>query len=294
MVRTLIDWLHALWIWLCPPADPEQGLAWIEGLEQRCLLSAPEQGLAAMAAQTAAKPRTTVVDLMVVYTPRVSKQMGGSDLAAASAQRAVDQTNTAFRNSGIRVKLRAVYIDEIDYRESGRFEVDLRRLAGARDGHMDRVHALRNRHGADLVTLLVGRGDLAGLAYQLEDVRDRTNPSYAFSVVLAEEAEAPRYTLAHELGHKFGVHHDKPNAEGRGVFAYSHGHRFRAAGRLYRDIMAYEPGHRVPYFANPKIFYRGVPTGNAKTADAARTINITAPYVAAYRAERVVETVIAA
>ena len=285
MIRILLEWLRDLLNLLCSPGGTEPAAVFVEGLEQRGLLSVP--------VKTAAALPTAVVDIMIVYTPRVSRQLGTSQLAADSALRAVQDTNVAFRNSGIRLMLRPVYVGQIDYRESGRFDIDLQRLTTARDGHMDQVHALRNRYGADLVSLLVGRGDLAGLAYQLEDVKDRTNPSFGFSVVLAEEAEAPNYTLAHELGHNFGAHHDKPNAEGPGTFAFSHGWRFKAAGRVYRDIMAYEPGRRIPYFSNPRIKYRNVPTGNAKSGDAARTINKTAAYVAKYRAERVVETVLA-
>ena len=47
--------------------------------------------------------------------------------------------------------------------------------------------------------------------------------------------------------------------------------------------MSYDPGQTIPYFSNPRINYKGVPTGDSRTADSARTITLTAPYVAAYR-----------
>jgi len=36
------------------------------------------------------------------------------------------------------------------------------------------------------------------------------------------------------------------------------------------------------YYSNPRITFRGVPIGDADSADAARTITLTAPYVANY------------
>jgi hypothetical protein len=50
--------------------------------------------------------------------------------------------------------------------------------------------------------------------------------------------------------------------------------------------MSYDPGQTIPYFSNPRIKYKGVPTGNANSADSARTITLTAPYVAVYRHAR--------
>ena len=46
--------------------------------------------------------------------------------------------------------------------------------------------------------------------------------------------------------------------------------------------MSYDPGQTIQYFSNPRVKYKGVPTGTA-TADVARTITFTAPYVAKYR-----------
>ena len=115
MIRILFAWLRDIWTMLCSPGGAEPAAVFVEGLEQRSLLSVP--------VKTAAAPRTAVVDIMIVYTPRVSTQLGSSQLAADSALRAVQDTNVAFRNSGIRVKLRPVYVGQIDYREIGRAHV---------------------------------------------------------------------------------------------------------------------------------------------------------------------------
>ena len=65
--------------------------------------------------------------------------------------------------------------------------------------------------------------------------------------------------------------------------AYAHGYRFNAGGTVYHDIMSYDPGETIPYFSNPRLSYLGVPIGTAKSADAARTITLSLPYVAGYR-----------
>jgi hypothetical protein len=88
--------------------------------------------------------------------------------------------------------------------------------------------------------------------------------------------------LAHELGHNLGAVHDKANSNGPGATSYSYGWRFMASGTLYHDIMSYDPGQTIQYFSNPRVKYKGVPTGSA-TADVARTITFTAPYVSKYR-----------
>ena len=147
---------------------------------------------------------------------------------------------------------------------------------------MDNVHSLRNQYKADLVSLFEYNGDAGGLGYELQDVTNSANSKYGFNVLLAYQAAGPSYTLAHELGHNFGASHDKANAGGPGATSYSYGWRFMADGVFYHDIMSYDPGQTIPYFSNPLVKYKGVPTGTA-TADSARTITFTAPYVAKYR-----------
>jgi len=226
----------------------------------------------------------STVDLMIVYTPKARNSAGGQDEINSLITDAVANSNTALLNSRIPLVLNLVYSSQVDYKESGKLHTDIDRLTRPRDGWMDGVQALRNNYGADLVSLFVSDGDLGGAGWELRDLHDKTNPNFAFSVVLASQAAAPYYALAHELGHNLGATHDAEHREGKGATSFSNGWRFRGKdGKLYHDIMSYDPGKTIPYFSNPRIKFQGVPTGNPRTADAARTITLTAPYVAAYR-----------
>lgn len=224
--------------------------------------------------------RRTVVDLLVVYTPEARLDAGGTFGMQRTIEDAVDGANIAYGNSRIDLTLRLVHSEEVSYQESGKFDTDLDRLTDGGDGYMDSVQAMRDRYGADMVSLMVGSGDLGGLAWILKDTGG--DAGRAYSVVLEQQAAGPTYTLAHELGHNFGAAHDAAQEDGAGLFSYSYGYKFRAGGVLYRDIMSYSPGEVIPYFSNPDVSYDGMPTGTAN-ANNARTISLSCPTVSRYR-----------
>src|SRR5258705_11184647 len=103
---------------------------------------------------------------------------------------------------------------------------------------MASVHAMRDKYGADLVSLFESDGDLGGVGWELRKLNDKHISSLAFTVVLASQAADPYYTLAHELGHNLGATHDYQHAEHDGATSFSNGWRFRGKdGVLYHDIM---------------------------------------------------------
>ena len=231
----------------------------------------------------------TVVDLLVLYTPAAADEISSfgvniKDLIYA----AVADMNDALLNSLINLSLELADVVQTPYVESGSLSSDLGRLSTSGDGYMDEAASLRSSYGADLVCLFVADGDAGGLAYTMSSTTDPENASRGFSVVVAGQSAGPVYTLAHELGHNFGAVHDLENSDGPGLYADSYGYRFTGAdGVLYHDIMSYDPGQTIPYYSNPAVSYEGVSTGQSGLADVARTINASAPVVAAYEPTRV-------
>ena len=236
-------------------------------------------------------PGTDVtIDVAVVYTPAARDAAGGIAAIEAEIDLMVAATNQAYEASGVHHRVALVERSEVSYAETGDSAVDLYRLWHPSDGHMDAVHALRDRVGADLVHLVVGESDVSGRAYL---------PG-AFSL-------GKRCCFAHELGHNMGLRHERY----KDVVLTSHpayGHVNQRAfepgappSSCWATIMAYgtqctDEGLRVigvPRFSNPRQQHEGEPLGvpwtaNASAgldgpADAVAVLNATGPAVALLR-----------
>ena len=238
------------------------------------------------------------IDVAVVYTPAARVAAGGAAAIAAVIDLMVAEANQAYAASGVNHRLALVDLSEVAYTETGTSGLDLDRLADPADGHMDEVHALRDRVGADLVHLIVDRdkADVAGIS-RLAGVFGLTVHS------------AGGRTFAHELGHNIGLWHDRYHVHGeeRGIshpaYGYVNQQAFvagAARSRHWRTIMAYGTQcadayincSRLLRFSNPRQRYDGdplgVPHGTGETgvtgpADAAAVLNATGPAVALWR-----------
>ena len=96
------------------------------------------------------------IHVMVVYTAAARSGAGGTTAMQNLIDLAVSQTNQSYANSGITQRLRLVNTAEVPYAESGS-SIRLSRLQHPSDGYLDEVHVLRDRFGADCVSLLVER-----------------------------------------------------------------------------------------------------------------------------------------
>ncbi|MBI4718243.1 MAG: hypothetical protein HY763_10590 [Planctomycetes bacterium] len=231
-------------------------------------------------------------DAIIVYSDNSRVAAGGTSAIRAEVQMAVDVANQAYDNSNISIRVRLVYTAEVNYDESGTYDDHLDRLTDSGDGILDSLHSTRNSYGADTVSLLVDDTDpqpdgtsTAGLAWC------SVNSGSAFSIV-NWSAAAGNFSYPHEVGHNQGCDHDRDNgAVGCGEYSYSFGHRFTGDSfQLWRTVMAYRPGTRIPYFSNPNVSFdgepTGVPAGQSDSAYNAATINNTDSTFQNYRVPR--------
>ena len=227
------------------------------------------------------------IDVLVVYTSPARRRAGGHRAILAEIDHRVAWTNEAYAISDVVHRVRLVGASEVDYDEIERFR-DLHNLAGMGDGHMDEVHALRDRLAADIVVLWTTNG---GIAYG-----GWAAPAVSYSRdAFATVGVGVLTTFAHELGHVMGLRHHRADDNINLPFPYSHGYVLRGirdeSGFGYSTIMQ-SGGGNLPRFSNPRQRFRGVPLGvpgeepTPRTdgpADAARSMNETRPYIANYR-----------
>jgi fibronectin type 3 domain-containing protein len=255
--------------------------------------SAPEElgGTGGGEGDPATAAASVVQDILIVYTPASRSAWGGTDKTPVENRiiSAVEAANQAYQNSALDLALNIVYLDEIDYIESGDMGVSLDHLRQTADGNMDSVHTLRNTYGADLVALITEDSNYCGIAY----VMSSNSTSFApWAVGVTYSSCLTNQTLAHEIGHNQGNMHNRENSSNPGVYDYSYGFRRCVTdGTGFRTVMSYScsGGTRVAHFSNPNVTYNGFATGidhdvdPNNSADAVRSLSQTAPTVADFR-----------
>jgi hypothetical protein len=228
------------------------------------------------AARPGTQGDTVTIDLLVAYTPQAARHY--TDIERDLIDVAVAEANQSFRASGLpNVRLRVVHTAQADYTEEGTHFDHVFRLARTGNGYMDEMHALRDKHKADVVALIVHDPNGCGLSAGVAPPAKR-----AFAVV-HHECAALSYSLTHEIGHIIGARHDIGLDDTPIPYPYGHGY---VHGKEWRTIMSYEEScdscPRLPIWSTPTVRVRGVAAGN-DVSDNARVISQAAGRVAAFR-----------
>jgi len=235
----------------------------------------------------AAADGSAIVDVMVLYTPAARDAAGGHDAIEARIQLAISVANQAYENSLVPIRHRLVHSELVNYAETttDAFNQALNQITDGGDGVMDGIHALRDAHGADVVSLLIDDLDYCGLAWVVDPSQEQAS-NWAFNVNLWYCVGTTR-TLHHEIGHNQGLQHDIDNAGSPGVFPYSYG--LQVDGQFH-TVMAYDsrsgcsaPCPSINYFSNPLVQYQGTPTGGFSQTENARSLTETRAFVSNWR-----------
>ena len=264
---------------------------------------------------TRAPTEESVIDVAVFYTPQAREAQDGHDQIKAKIDLMVAETNRAYTDSGVDQRINPVVVEEVAYTETSLL-TDIVHLKGPSDGHMDEVHAIRDRVWADIVMLIRARGGGQAVTMLTESTNHARN---AFGLSGAHTG-----VFAHELGHIMGLKHDRyeecdasrcNSALSADAYGYVNQRAFdenAPASSRWRTIMAYNSqcdrdGFNCQWllrFSNPNQLYpdaAGDPLGVALTSDnedsiavggpanAVRVLNETRDTVADFRQGRAVK-----
>jgi hypothetical protein len=243
------------------------------------------------------------IDVLLLYTPAAEAWARNDFYGPIEniAAMAIERVNKVFADSGTGISVKSVACEKINYVESEKGSgTDLSRLT-EKDGVADKAHTLRDKYGADIVTMFTLCNDTGGLAWQYSGQSD--DEKYAFNVVRIQQV-ALSYIYPHELGHNLGAHHSKTQAKepGPGSYKDSAGWQWIGPdGKGYCTIMTYEDHDNNPFtgmygggrdyfriglYSSPDNSYRGIATGVSGDSDNVSSMKRNKNAVSVYR-ERV-------
>lgn len=222
------------------------------------------------AGQAAQKAQMTVtVDIAFFYDQALA-DIQGLQFPRTSAQAAVDYTNAAFATHNADVELRLVWVGPLSTQLVGdpfsHFNANSDKWSTASDFGADLLHYIYYYSGQ----VYCGKAYIPG----------RTGVT---------AIECGNDTIAHELGHNFGMAHDRANAINIGTSYSGYNYGYFCGGSA--TLMAYG-NPEVPHFSSPLLSNGGeacgVDIGQPNAAYNAAVLDITAPPTGNYTAEQVI------
>lgn len=215
----------------------------------------PDQQNALKAASKPTKTHSTIRMLFVTTTQARAKNPNFEAALILGLQ----DVNEITKNSQVDINYELAGFVNADYDETGKSFAD---LLNAVTYYMPEVTRKRDELHADLVSMLVKNGEYCGAG------KPGPAKKYGFSAINCISS------LAHEIGHNFGMYHQWTGSS----TGYNYGYRYRPeTGTLrFRTQMAYECSPacpKKPFYSNPRLTYQGQPLGTAAHEDVSRALN---------------------
>lgn len=189
---------------------------------------------------------------------------------------AFTEANLGVSNSDVGINFVLAGILDADYTETGNYSNNLSQMKTSSGSSLSsQLNDFRVKNKASLAVMLLGTSGEAGTAYN-----DAT-ASTAFAVIRYSYLTGT-YTFAHEMGHNIGASHDLAqydNNQPKRLPCYRHGfkHEDSSAINSWRTIMSYNCSNvscsRINMFSNPRMSYKGIPSGSEKYEDNSRRLN---------------------
>jgi len=215
--------------------------------------------------------QAATIDVMVLYTPEAETRASNIE---TKINQFIEESNAAYRDSGIDVSLRLVHSERIDI--AGTDGVSGTGLDNLRRDQ--KVNTLRAQFGADAVALISravpnGNGLITcGIGY-IGQGQNGQLASHVKSIAFSMSAvDCGASTFTHELGHNFGLGHSRKQGSVGGVFEHGVGYGVENG---FTTIMAYDflfNAVDVNKFSSPLLTCSGeacgIAAGSSQSADA--------------------------
>ncbi len=226
-------------------------------------------------ASPAANDTLTEVTVIVAYTANFATDAGDVNAYMDLLEL---ETNTAFENSAVNIRVKIVHAYETGYQESGDFLTDASILLKS-SLEFAELKTLRDNYQADIMMMLTGNNlyENCGLAMGVG-----VNKYQALAFV-RESCATGYYSFGHEIGHLFGARHIITEDDNTTPYAYGHGY-CNLTEYTWRTTMAYNcplgtGGPRIQQWSNPVIHINDEATGTADLEYNAKVLNVRAEEV---------------